>query len=165
MKRRTLASTLTGGALLLPIPCAPLPVRATTVTTTFAVNMTIQATCKISALPLAFGTYSGLLLNGSTTISITCSNTTNYSVGLDPGDGPGATVANRLMTSGDATVPYGLFRDAARSLNWGQTAPTDTVAGVGTGSAQVLTVYGRVTAERVVTPGTYTDVITATVTY
>jgi spore coat protein U-like protein len=105
------------------------------------------------------------VIDASTTITITCTNTTAYNVGLSPGNGTGATVTNRLMTNGAVTVQYGLFSDAARSVNWGQTVPTDTVAKVGTGAAQVLTVYGRVTAGRFVAPGTYNDIITATVTY
>ncbi len=161
MTRRGMAAA----AAALVLAPAFVSVHASTVATTFAVNMTIQATCLISAQPLAFGTYTGLLLNASTTIAITCTNSTSYSVGLDSGNGPGASVTNRLMTAGSNAVPYGLFRDAARASNWGQTAPTDTVSGVGNGMAQVLTVYGQVAAGRFVAPGTYSDVITATVTY
>jgi spore coat protein U-like protein len=159
MARRTLAAAAFGTALVLT------PAGAATITTTFAVNMTVQATCLISALPLAFGTYTGLLINAATTITITCTNTTTYNVGLSPGVGTGATVTNRLMTSGTNTVVYALFSDAARSINWGQTVPTDTVPGTGNGAAQVLNVYGRVAAGSYVTPGAYTDTITATVTY
>ncbi len=154
-----------GAALIMLSGPASGPARAATATATFAVNMTVQATCLISALPLAFGTYTGVVVDASTTITITCTNTTCYNVGLSMGTGAGATVANRLMTGGGGTLPYGLFSDAARSANWGQTVPTDTVAGIGNGAAQVLTVYGRVIAGRLAAPGTYSDVITATVTY
>src|SRR4051812_6590950 len=59
-------------------------------------------------------------------------NTTSYNVGLNAGNGSGATVTNRMMSgSSGATLPYTLYRDAARTSNWGQTSGTDTVAGVG----------------------------------
>jgi spore coat protein U-like protein len=51
------------------------------------------------------------------------------------------------------------------STNWGNTVGTDTVAGTGNGAAQALTVYGQIAAGLYVTPGSYTDTITATVTY
>jgi spore coat protein U-like protein len=64
-----------------------------------------------------------------------------------------------------AVLSYALFSDAARTVNWGQTISTDTVAGTGNGSAQALTVYGDVAAAQFLAPGAYTDTITATVTY
>ena len=41
-------------------------------------------------------------------------------------------------------LPYELYRDSARSLRWGNTLTVDTASGTGTGSAQQLTIYGRV---------------------
>ena len=145
--------------------CLPVSARAATATTSFAVNMTVQATCSITSLPLGFGTYTGKVIDATTTITITCTRTTGYNVGLSAGNGTGATVTNRLMTGGGVTLQYGLFSTADRSVNWGLTVPTDTVAGVGNGAAQVLTVYGRVAAGLFVPPGSYNDIITATVTY
>jgi spore coat protein U-like protein len=60
---------------------------------------------------------------------------------------------------------YELFRDSARTLNWGNTIGTDTVAGTGNGLAQTLTVYGRILGSQLVAPGAYTDTVTATLTY
>jgi spore coat protein U-like protein len=58
-----------------------------------------------------------------------------------------------------------MFHDAARSSRWGNTYNLDGVAGTGSGSAQTLNVYGRVAAGQLVTPGTYTDTVIATITY
>jgi len=58
---------------------------ATTATTTFNVTATVQATCLISANNLGFGTYSGTVINLSTTLSVTCTNSTPYNVGLNAG--------------------------------------------------------------------------------
>src|SRR5262249_56597254 len=100
------------------------------------------------------------------TITVTCTNTSPYNVGLDPGTATGATVTTRKMSGpGGALLAYALYQDAAHTKNWGNTVGTDTVAGTGNGNAQSLTVYGQVAAGQYVTPGAYADTITATITY
>lgn len=140
--------------------------EAATATTTFQVTSNVQGTCLISASSLAFGTYTGTQSDATSTISITCTNTTAYNVGLDVGTAIGATVSTRKMTGpGGAVLEYALYSDSGHSTNWGNTIGTDTVSGTGTGSAQTLIVYGRVPASQYVTPGSYVDTITATITY
>lgn len=137
------------------------------VSTTFLVSATVQATCTIGATALAFGTYTGATLAANATITATCTSTTPYNVGLSAGNAAGASVTTRKMTGpGGALQPYGLFRDSAHTLNWGVTVNTDTLAGVGSGAAQFLTVYGQVAAaQSLTTPGSYSDIIVATLTY
>lgn len=150
----------------LALGLAPTSAIAATATTTFAVTATVQATCLVSATPMAFGTYTGAIASSSSTVSVTCTNTTPYNVGLSAGLATGATVTTRSMTGpGSALLGYSLFSDSARTVNWGQTVGTDTVAGTGNGSAQALTVYAQVAAGQYVAPGAYADTITATVTY
>lgn len=144
---------------------ATAPVTAATATASFAVTATVQATCAITATPLAFGNYSGVQADATSTISVTCTNTTPYNIGLGAGAGSGATVAARKMTSGAALLNYSLSRDSGRTLNWGNTVATDTLGGTGNGAVQPLTVYGRIAAGQFVAPGSYTDTIIATVTY
>jgi spore coat protein U-like protein len=60
---------------------------------------------------------------------------------------------------------YKLFSNSGRATNWGNTVGTDTVTGTGTGNSQSLTVYGQVHAGQYFKPGSYTDTITATITY
>lgn len=145
-----------------------LPAFAATTPSSIAVSATVQATCLNAATPLAFGNYTGAQADATATITVTCTNTTTYSVGLNAGLGtaPVATVTTRHM-NGPATagLAYELKSASQTGSNWGNTAPTDTVAGTGTGSAQSITVFGRVPAGQLVTPGAYTDTITATVTY
>ena len=114
---------------------------------------------------MAFGTYNGAVANSTSTVSVTCTNTTPYNVGLNAGTATGATVTTRQMTNGSAVLSYSLTSDSGHSVNWGNTVGTNTVAGTGNGSAQSLTVYGQVAAGQYVTPGAYADTITATVTY
>ena len=142
--------------------------HAASTTTTFAVQATITATCTInSASTLNFGTLGVLASNTdqTSTLQVTCTNTTPYNIGLDVGTGSGATVAVRKLTSGGATVNYTLYSDSGRSTLWGNTVSTDTVAGTGNGTAQSFTVYGRIPTQTTPAPGNYTDTITVTVTY
>jgi len=142
--------------------------HAATATSTFSVQVVLTATCTVSSpSTLNFGTQGILSANvdQTTTVSVTCTNTTPYNVGLDAGTGSGATVATRKLTSGGNTVNYTLYSDTGRTTLWGNTVGTDTVAGTGNGAAQSLTVYGRIPTQSTPAPGTYTDTITVTVTY
>jgi spore coat protein U-like protein len=138
---------------------------AATATASFTVTAVVQATCLIQVTSLVFATYTGLVDPATSSITITCTNTTPYTVGLGVGLAGGATVTSRAMTAGTAALAYVMTSDAAHAINWGQTVGTDTIAGTGTGTAQVLTVYGQIAAGQYVTPGTYNDTIIATVSY
>lgn len=142
------------------------PADAATATTTFAVTATVQATCLVSASGLAFGVYTGALTSSTSTVSVTCTQSTAYNVGLSAGLATGATVTTRKMTGPSSNVlSYSLFSNSGQTVNWGQTVGTDTVTGTGTGSVQALTVYGQIPAGQYVAPGSYSDTITATITY
>jgi spore coat protein U-like protein len=137
------------------------------VTTGFTVSVTLAPSCAVSASPLGFGAV-GLLTgnaDATTNLSVTCTYTTPYSVSLSAGNAPGATTSTRAMTNGSAEVYYFLYQDAAHSQNWGSNLGVDTVAGVGTGSAQSLSVYGRVPPQTTPTIGNYSDTIVVTVNY
>jgi spore coat protein U-like protein len=73
----------------------------------------------------------------SSTVTVTCTNTTPYNIGLSAGLATGATVTTRSMTGpASALLGYHLFSNSRYSLNWGVTIGTDTVAGTGNGAAQ-----------------------------
>ena len=150
---------------VLTLGLASTAAHATTTTTTFAVTANVQATCVVSAAPLSFGTYNGVLNNATSTVNVTCTNSTPYNVGLDQGTATGATVTTRKMKNGANLLNYSLFSNSGMTTNWGNTVGTDTVTGTGSGASQSLTVYGQVPAGQYVTPGSYSDTITATVTY
>ena len=137
-------------------------------TTTFDVTLKIVADCTISAAPLDFGQSQGVLANAvsvNTTLSVTCTNTTPYNVGLNAGTGAGSTTAARVMSGTGAnpsTVAFNLYQTAG-ATNWGNTQGTDTRSGTGTGAAQSLTVYGVIPPQATPQPDTYKSTITATV--
>lgn len=137
----------------------------TTATTSFTLTVTIASSCSITATALAFGSYTGGLVNNTSTLSVTCTSGTAYNVGLSAGTSTGATVTSRAMTGpSGALLKYTLYSNSGRTTNWGNTTGS-WVAGTGTGAAQSLTVYGQIPAAQYPTPGSYTDTITATVNY
>jgi len=130
----------------------------------FLVSATIQASCSISASALTFGTYAGTTVTASSTLSVQCTNTTPYSIGLSAGTTSGATVTNRLLAgSSGGNLAYALYSDAGHTNNWGATS--NTVSGTGTGAVQAISVYGQIAGGQHAIPGSYTDTITATLTY
>jgi spore coat protein U-like protein len=144
----------------------PNAASAATASADVAVSATVQATCGITTTSLAFGTYTGTQTDASSTISVTCTNTTPYNIGLSAGLASGATVTTRKMVGpSSASLSYSLFQDAPRSVNWGTAIPGETLGGIGNGSAQTITIYGRIDASQFVVPGAYTDTVTAVVNY
>ena len=138
---------------------------ASTGTTTFTVTATVTGSCTISAAALAFGTYiSSASSNATSTLSLNCTTNITYTVGLDAGTTSGATVTTRSMTGPTANVlSYQLYQDAAHKVAWNTS--DSTASGTGTGAAQTLTVYGTIASSQNVSPGSYKDTVTATVTY
>ncbi len=136
------------------------------VLTEFEVTANESPSCVLSATNLAFGDYTQARLDGQSAIAVACTHTTSWTVGLSQGTSPGATVTTRKMTGpGGASLPYALFQDAARTVNWGNTVGIDTVQGTGTGEQQTLNVYGRVPASQPVGSGSYQDMIIVTLTF
>jgi spore coat protein U-like protein len=144
--------------------CGTLP---STATTTFNVTATVPTTCTIATNNLNFGTAGVLTANtdATTTVAPDCTNGTPYNIGLDGGLSGAANPTQRKMTKAAEFVLYGLYRDSARSLPFGNTIGTNTLAGTGTGLAQSATVYGRIAPQATPSPGTYNDTIVVTLTY
>lgn len=160
--RRTLFIGL-GVAALAAWPLSQA--AAATATTTFSVTADVVTTCAITATNMNFGNYSGVVLNGTSTLDAACSTGTPYTIGLNAGTGIGATVTSRKMTGpGVELLNYGLFQDAGHTINWGNTIGTD-VPGVGATAVQPFTVFGQVPASQFIQSGQYSDTITVTLTF
>lgn len=168
---RALAFAACPAAVLL---AAAPSAQAATATTTFQVTATVLKACLMSTPgTLAFGSYdpaSTTPLAGTTSLNVTCTFGTPYSIGLNAGTGTGATITTRAMTSptagvGNNTLAYGLFKESTYATNW-----DNSVAGtgyVGSGLAQARTIYGRIpVGQYAAAPATdYADTITVTLTY
>lgn len=133
-----------------------------TATDAFQVSITIADDCTISANDLDFGSQASLaaLVDADSIITVNCSVGTAFAVSLDQGAN-----GTRLMSDGSDTVDYDLYTSALRVLAWGTNVGVDTVGGIGDGTDQDLTVYGRVPAQATPVPAPYVDTITATVAF
>jgi len=157
----------TGAALAL-LPFVVSEAEAATATGSFNVQVTIASTCTVSsATTLNFGSQGVLTANVDNTsaITVTCTNTTPYNIGLDKGLNGGSVTTRQMKSGGGALINYSLFSDSGRTTNWGNTVGTDTVAGTGNGTGQAYTVYGRIPSQTTPAPAVYNDTITVTVTY
>lgn len=139
----------------------------TTVTSNFTVQATVAGSCQVAATTLNFGSYNMFASStGNSTLTVTCTTSTGYTVALNAGLGTGATVAIRKMTSSGNTLPYALYTDNGLTTLWGDgTASTTTVAGTGNGAAQNITIYGNVPAGSTAPAGSYSDTVQITVTF
>jgi spore coat protein U-like protein len=136
-------------------------------TPTFTARATVQAQCTVSATDLNFGS-AGIISaarDATNTVSVVCTRDAAYTVALNGGVSGASDPTQRKMTKASEFILYGLYRDGARTLPWGDTQGINTAAGTGSGSTQNHTVYGRVPAQATPSPGTYTDTIVVTVTY
>ena len=143
---------------------------AGTATGTFTVQATISSACLVSATTLNFGAYnpaSASAATGTSTISVNCTSGSPYTTALNVGSG-GGTFATRTLLSGSDTLNFNLYRDSAYTQVWGDgSASTYTVAGTGSGllTANTITVYGQIPISQDKPVGSYTSLITVTVSY
>jgi len=160
-------------ALCSALGLASVNARAGSATTTMQVQITLVASCAVTANTLNFGSTVGVLtaaVGGNTTLGVTCSNTTPYNIELDGGTVSGSTVTSRLMAgtatgNTGTTIGFQLYSNVGLSTVWGNTIGTNTVASTGTGAVQTFTVYGQVPAQTSPKPDTYQTTINVTVAY
>ncbi|MDN6885487.1 spore coat protein U domain-containing protein [Variovorax sp. CAN2819] len=149
---------------------------AATTSSTFQVLITVTKACSVTAgagSNINFGsvTSTATALSASSNISVTCSKSTPYNIGLQPSSVPTNTTGAGVMNptvAGPDTIPYQLRSVSATGPIWGNTAtPTavgNGVAGTGTGAAQSIPVFATVASVNV-TPGDYSDTVTVQVNY
>jgi spore coat protein U-like protein len=163
--------------LILAVADIGATAQAGTATANLTVQMTVTASCTINAATLDFGTNPGTNLisanvDTSTTVSVTCTNTAPYSIGMD--NGANVSGSQRRMKNGVSNfLNYNLYTDAGRTNAWTTAASSSTCTtasscalGTGNGAAQSVNIYGRVpTVATAPTPGAYTDTVVMTITY
>lgn len=128
--------------------------------------------CQISnTFSIFFASYSSATVQTTGSVQFTCPSGTAYTIGLNAGTTPGASLTNRLLlrNSDQATLGYQLFSDAAYTINWGNSAGTNWVSGTGTGNQQTATVYAQIPGAEAfftTTNGTnFSDMVTVTLTW
>jgi spore coat protein U-like protein len=154
----------------------PVVAQAGTATANLSVSIIITAACTINPATLIFAPTPGTSLlttavNGSSTVSVTCTGGSPYSIAMD--NGSNASGSQRRMISGGNFLSYNLYVDAAHTSPWSTatgasncTTTGDCFLGTGNGSAQSVNIYGVVPTTATAPPsGTYTDTVTMTITF
>ena len=141
---------------------------ASTTTGQMAVSMTIVGSCALSVANMAFGIYTGALVNGSSTLTVTCTNTTTYQISADNGQNSAfiGVWAKYMLGPSNSKLRYHIYTDAARTVEWNNTPGTHEFSGTGTGAAQPIIFYGAIgLGSYTSVPGNYSDTVTATITF
>jgi spore coat protein U-like protein len=135
--------------------------------------------CTVSASGIAFGIYNPLATvpNASTgTLKVTCNGSgtgsANVTVNVSLSAGLSGSYATRKMFSGTNTLNYNIYWSTAYSQIMGDgtggsfagTAGPFTVPAGGSNFA-TGTMYGLIPITQDIAPGSYSDLITVTVTY
>ena len=103
---------------------------------------------------------------GSSQISVQCTNNNAYSLALNGGTVGGNVLARKMKHSTAAdTVGYQLYQGSNYAIVWGDATGGSPKTGLGLGTVQNHTVYGRVPAQTTPRPGSYSDTVTATITF
>jgi spore coat protein U-like protein len=153
------------------------PVYASTDTSNMNVTANIDMNCTITTADIAFGEYkpttdhasAALTANGSVSTTCTVGSTGKIIIGQGEHPGSGSSDASpvrRMALSDDSSfLAYDVFSDSDRNNSW-TNAVDSGIAYTASGSAQTMTVYGKIaggqtTAEK----GSYADVLVVTVNY
>ncbi|UCC14120.1 MAG: spore coat protein U domain-containing protein [Gammaproteobacteria bacterium] len=147
-------ATLTG---ILVIPAA----MAATATGTFQVTAEVQAQCEVdtSTTDMDFGV-----------IDVSADNdaTSSLAYRCTAGTQPDAALTYSQMSGTGGNLAYTLYQDAPGGVVWSDTSTQTLPAATGFGTADTVTVYGRVTALNASIAGVgndYSDTVTVTLTF
>jgi spore coat protein U-like protein len=168
---------LTRNAIILPLICLALhTAKADTVSDTFQVKLIVEKSCTVmagSSSDINLGTHPATDTNiqGNNTISVNCSKTTPYYIGLAPSNAntTGAGVLAGVTSGNTDTIPYQLRQASGLSgAIWGDTATSadvgNGVTGSGTGANDSYTVYVTVPSANF-TPDSYADTVAVHVNF
>jgi spore coat protein U-like protein len=121
--------------------------------------------CTVAAQDLALGRYDPLNTlpqDAVSSISVRCAVATPFVITLGPGNG---TYAARTMIGGNQALFYNLFLDPTHMTVWGDGSNGSSSFGQDT-TGGVFPVYARAPGgQTLLRPGTYSDVVTVTITY
>jgi spore coat protein U-like protein len=136
-------------------------------------------TCNGGNVSISLGAYDAFQaapLDSSGVFLVTCTRsggppTTTVTVGIGPSTVSGGIATRQLrLAAGTDLLTYNLYRDAGRTLVWGDTVGTNTVAqnitlANNTSGSLTFTIFTRINALQDVRAGTYNDSLTVTVTF
>ncbi|MDZ3823837.1 MAG: spore coat U domain-containing protein [Pseudoxanthomonas sp.] len=148
------------------IPRSPVPLACLAVLLLAAGTGTARAACGVSASGLAFGPVNplaGAPVDSAATLTVSCAETTAYSIALLPGAGPGGL---HEMTSGADALLFGLYVDPLRSIPWGDgTGGSQVVGGSAGPTGSAHTVHGRLPPQPLARAGHYGGTVVVVVSW
>jgi spore coat protein U-like protein len=136
--------------------------KAASTTGVLTATANINASCTVSGNTMAFGTYSGTVIDQTGIITANCTPGTSYTIAMTTAQ----TGGNYVMNTSPVVDPlnYKLYTNTGRT--------TEIVAGTqiqtnghGNGNNQNITVYGRLPGAQVASIGAYSGTTTFTLTY
>lgn len=150
---------------------------AATATSNFTVTASVVASCTIATTGISFGNYDPVVANATTpvdangTVTVACTQGATTSLGMSQGaNATGTSTADapvRQMASGAVNrLRYDLYQDSARNTVWGDFGTTSAEAYTAASkNAAVLNIYGRIPSGQDAVVGSYTDTVTATISF
>ncbi len=131
--------------------------------TSMLVSVSVIGGCTVRATPLVFGIYnpnSPIPNNSTARLRVLCTLNTPYYVTLDQGAGYCATTRLRRMSGPErSSIKYILTQNQTHTINWGNVIGVDAMFNVGTGTKQIIPVYGQIPPKQNVGIGSYRDVV------
>ncbi|CAK0745271.1 Spore coat protein U domain-containing protein [Gammaproteobacteria bacterium] len=151
--------------------------QAATSSGSLVVTATIDASCTVSASPMAFGTVvPGTVKDTTSTVTSNCTNGTTYTVDIGDGLNHGATIGSggeyrRQMASGASLLRYVIASDATYATHINATSLTTynnlLTSTVGDSTDQTTMIYGRVVGAESASKaaGSYLDTVVVTISF
>ncbi len=162
-------------ALVLSLFLAGISIStgAETQTAQLTVQATVVGAVTLTVQTLDFGALAQSENTDSTgTIIVNATNGTIYRITLDAGNNLSGSIRRLKNSASDNFVNYWLYKDEARTLEWGDsgygnTYPTGTPTEeqTGDGTDQPFTAYGRAEGCGTNPAGSYQDFVLVTVHY
>ena len=136
--------------------------KAATTTGVLTATANINASCTVSGNTMAFGTYSGTVIDQTGIITANCTPGTSYTIAMTTAQ----TGGNYVMNTSPVVDPlnYKLYTNTGRTTEIISGTQIET-NGHGNGHNQNITVYGRLPAAQVASIGAYSGTTTFTLTY
>lgn len=136
-------------------------------TTIVAGSAKVNSTCTVAVLPINFGTINSNSQNlQSTTLTATCTKGTAFNVALSTGISNDFSTRYMALNDNSDKLKYNIYFDNLYNNVLGDgNANTATINDIGTGNDQTFTLFGKIPTGQFVSPGSYADLISVTLSY
>jgi len=135
-----------------------------------SLSLPVNAACLIASINgVSFGQYdvftSSSNTNGVGSLTVNCNGGGASTFVTSLSTGQSNTYSMRVMKSGGNSLNYNLYTSAARTVVWGNGTGGSNVISTLRSNNTALSIFGEIPAEQDPGVGTYTDSITATVSF